>query len=1315
VTVSGGDLAGYDGTVALSFAGGQNITDSAGNSLTNTTPTGTNNASYTLDNTLPTLTSATIASNNSDTTKAKVGDIITLTFTASETISTPTVTIGGHTITPTNTAGNTWSATYTLLSTDTEGNLGFTVDFADSTGNTGTQVTTATSGGSTVAFDKTVPTLSSVTIASNNTDTTKAKTGDTITITINASESITPTVTIAGQNATIANPSGNTYTATYTMTGAETEGTVAINIAYVDGASNSGTTATTTTNSSTVTYDKTLPTASTLSPADDGTNVATTSDFTITFSENVTRGSGNILLRASSLGFSTMETIPLTDTTRVSISGNIVTINPTMDLSTSTTYSIQVASTAFTDASGNAYAGISDDTTWNFVSSAVVSAPQITAVATAGSVDNSTKVTATAGAGNTLAYKVSSSSITTPAVGDTPAGVTAYTSTNDITSVDRDTNKYVGIYELDSNGDVVKFKLITLTKTEINMPSAPTLTATASAGTANRSTKVTATAGAGNTLAYKVSTTTVTTPDVGDVPVGTTAYTSANDITTVDATTNKYLAMYELDTNGEVVKFKLITITNSELNVTQAPLLTATATPGSVDNTTKVTATAGAGNTLAYKVSTTSISTPLVGDTPTGTTSYTSGADITGVDRDTNKYLGIYELDGSGNVVKFKQFTLTKTEINMPSADTLSVVASAGSTSGTTKLTVVPTSGNTISYKISTSTIATPDKGDVPTATAYTLNSDISGVDATTNKYLGVYELDTNGEVVKFKLLTITASQLATSNTNTGGSTTTTYTVDDSFAALDWDTIRGSNTFQQNVTTNLNLISSDSYGSTITWTSSDTNVATTSGAITQPTSDNEKTIVLKATLTKDGSNRYKYFFITVPKAGLSDTTKVEYELSNISFEDIRLNNLFTTQIVSDVNLSSSAIYGTTLSWSSSDTSVIATNGVVTRGNSDTNVTLTVTSTLNSATDTKNFNLIVKATPATDADAVAKDKSQISPLKILGQNRDVDHIIYNLSLPSSGENGSTISWSSSNTSIISNTGVVSRDSTTDKSITLTATITKNSASDTLVFKLKVLADDTTELINAKTTDATFQNLTQNVSGSDKVITAVFSENSNTKNNIITVATTHQIAVETDNDAVKTTINVDTTTTSSKVNALTAYQNANGTSEVKVQFENDDDGETNLATIASLVTDSSTSVDSSGNVEVSATSNSNTLKAKATSSGTVSHVLTRNGVSSQASTTIKNSSVNIKNDGSVETDSTVTIGGYIFRAVAVTDSNNETITKFIKTNVATGVEETLDPTLNTSSKYQEGANVTIYESNGQVIIQTEAPLSGSIVIE
>ena len=55
VTASGGDLAGLTATVTLSFASAQDIADAAGNALSNTAPTGADQASYAVDNTRPTV------------------------------------------------------------------------------------------------------------------------------------------------------------------------------------------------------------------------------------------------------------------------------------------------------------------------------------------------------------------------------------------------------------------------------------------------------------------------------------------------------------------------------------------------------------------------------------------------------------------------------------------------------------------------------------------------------------------------------------------------------------------------------------------------------------------------------------------------------------------------------------------------------------------------------------------------------------------------------------------------------------------------------------------------------------------------------------------------------------------------------------------------------------------------------------------------------------------------------------------------------------------------------------------------------------
>ncbi|MDE1970529.1 MAG: peptidoglycan-binding protein [Patescibacteria group bacterium] len=96
------------------------------------------------DGQAPLLSGVSIGSNNTIPSHAVAGDSVTLTFTASESISTPTVTLLGHSVASTNTTGNTWTTSYTLVSSDATGQIPFTIDFQDSVGNRGTEVSATT-------------------------------------------------------------------------------------------------------------------------------------------------------------------------------------------------------------------------------------------------------------------------------------------------------------------------------------------------------------------------------------------------------------------------------------------------------------------------------------------------------------------------------------------------------------------------------------------------------------------------------------------------------------------------------------------------------------------------------------------------------------------------------------------------------------------------------------------------------------------------------------------------------------------------------------------------------------------------------------------------------------------------------------------------------------------------------------------------------------------------------------------------------------------------------------------------------------------
>jgi hypothetical protein len=104
------------------------------------------------------------------------------------------------------------------------------------------------------------------------------------------------------------------------------------------------------------------------SPADNSGDVAINANLTVTFNESISAGSGLITIK--NLTNSTQTTISITDATQVSISGATLTINPTNNLLNSNVYAIQIAAGAVANTAGAAFAGIANDTMWNFTTAA---------------------------------------------------------------------------------------------------------------------------------------------------------------------------------------------------------------------------------------------------------------------------------------------------------------------------------------------------------------------------------------------------------------------------------------------------------------------------------------------------------------------------------------------------------------------------------------------------------------------------------------------------------------------------------------------------------------------------------------------------------------------------------------------------------------------------------------------------------------------------------------------------------------------------------------------------------------------------------
>ena len=195
----------------IELVSGATLKDAAGNDISSFN-IGTNltaSSSIIIDTTAPTVTNII---NNSTSTLAKAGVEVTLTITANEAISQPTVIFNSGNTSVTNStiysgSGTTWTAKYTVHTNDTDGNVTITVTATDLAGNSTTSTSIASGS---VTVDTTAPVLSSVSSIGTTTDTTPN-------LTFSTTEIGTLTTTISqgfssGSSASITSTGSNTIT-----------------------------------------------------------------------------------------------------------------------------------------------------------------------------------------------------------------------------------------------------------------------------------------------------------------------------------------------------------------------------------------------------------------------------------------------------------------------------------------------------------------------------------------------------------------------------------------------------------------------------------------------------------------------------------------------------------------------------------------------------------------------------------------------------------------------------------------------------------------------------------------------------------------------------------------------------------------------------------------------------------------------------------------------------------------------------------------------------------------------------------------------
>lgn len=128
--------------------------------------------------------------------------------------------------------------------------------------------------------------------------------------------------------------------------------------------------------------DASAPTLHARSPVNGANNVRINQDLSLTFSENIAFGSGNIELRLASGGTLVASYDVASPPANLGISGRTLTIDPSSDLATSTGYYLEIDAAAIDDHAGNSFAGLDGSGAWAFTTAApVIDGAAITATA----------------------------------------------------------------------------------------------------------------------------------------------------------------------------------------------------------------------------------------------------------------------------------------------------------------------------------------------------------------------------------------------------------------------------------------------------------------------------------------------------------------------------------------------------------------------------------------------------------------------------------------------------------------------------------------------------------------------------------------------------------------------------------------------------------------------------------------------------------------------------------------------------------------------------------------------------------------------
>jgi hypothetical protein len=254
------------------------------------------------------------------------------------------------------------------------------------------------------------------------------------------------------------------------------------------------------------------------------------------------------------------------------------------------------------------------------------------------------------------------------------------------------------------------------------------------------------------------------------------------------------------------------------------------------------------------------------------------------------------------------------------------------------------------------------------------------------------------------------------------------------------------------VTQTLTLPTSGSGSVLVSWRSSDPTVLSNAGTPSPGATD--RSVTMTATLVKGTVTDTKAFGLTVKADGgaLADVAAAKAALA-LTYA----TGDSSASVTRSLGLPAAGSAGVSVTWESSNSGAVFTDGTVVRHAWDIAVTLTATLTKRAVSDTKAFSVTVPGSPQAIDTSAADVAGAWAAVAIGYQGTDTAAGVQNdLVLPASA-NGVPVAWSSSDPAVIATDGTFSAPASFDETVTLTASFREGSASGSRSFPVKALAN------------------------------------------------------------------------------------------------------------------------------------------------------------------------------------------------------------------------------------------------------------------